>query len=207
MRRGPSPRRPRRSTRSAGGRPSARSRSRPAPPGWQRQSGGVRVFAWPPSCHPRVRAPKEEWRRGLCLSGIPVSDQPEFPLRGPNGRAAMTKTSQITISAESKPGVLARISEVLADAGVNITGLCAGESAGRGKVRLLVSDPARAKQALAAAKIRSAEEPALVLPLEDRPGALAAVASRLAAAKINVKCAYATTAGTGGTANAVIVVA
>jgi hypothetical protein len=119
----------------------------------------------------------------------------------------MAKTTQITVSAESKPGVLARVSDTLAKAGVNITGLCAGESAGRGKIRLLVSDQARAKQALAAAKIRCSEEPALVLPLEDRPGALAAVASRLAAAKINIKCAYATTAGSGGSAHAVIVVA
>ncbi len=119
----------------------------------------------------------------------------------------MAKTTQITVSAESKPGVLARVSDALAKAGVNITGLCAGESAGRGKIRLLVSDQARAKQALAAAKIRCSEEPALVLPLEDRPGALAAVASRLAAAKINIKCAYATTAGSGGSAHAVIVVA
>jgi hypothetical protein len=79
--------------------------------------------------------------------------------------------------------------------------------AGRGKIRLLVSDTARAKQALTAARIRTGEEPALVLPLENRPGALAEVASRLAAAKINIKCAYATTAGPGGSASAVIVVA
>jgi len=119
----------------------------------------------------------------------------------------MAKTTQLTVTAESKPGVLARVSEVLSQAGINITGVCAGEAAGRGKIRILVSDTTRAKQALAAAKIRCSEEPALLLPLDNRPGALAAVASRLAAAKINIKCAYATTAGSGGTAHAVIVVA
>ncbi len=119
----------------------------------------------------------------------------------------MAKTTQLTVTAESKPGVLAKVSDALAKAGVNITGLCAGEAAGRGKIRLVVSDLARAKQALAAAKIRCSEEPALMLSLADRPGALADVASRLAAAKINVKCAYATTAGSGGEASAVIVVA
>src|SRR5262249_53223020 len=118
----------------------------------------------------------------------------------------MAKTTQITVSAESKPGVLARVADTLAKAGVNISAVCAGESAGRGKIRLVVSDPARAKQALAAAKIRCAEEPALVLSMEDRPGALAAVASKLAAAKINIKCAYASTSG-GGTAQVVLVVA
>jgi hypothetical protein len=118
----------------------------------------------------------------------------------------MPKATQITVTAESKPGVLAKVSSALGQAGVNIAALCAGESAGRGKLRLIVSDTRRAKEALAAARIRCAEEPALLLTLDDRPGALAEVTSRLAAAKINVKCAYAT-AGSGGKAQVVLVVA
>jgi len=118
----------------------------------------------------------------------------------------MAKTTQITVSAESKPGVLAKVSDTLAKAGVNISAICAGEAAGRGKIRLVVSDPARAKQALAAAKIRCAEEPALVISMEDRPGALAGVASKLAAARVNIKCAYASTSG-AGMAQVVLVVA
>ena len=118
----------------------------------------------------------------------------------------MAKTTQITVTAESKPGVLAKVSDTLAKAGVNIVAVCAAEAAGRGKIRLVVSDPARAKEALTAARIRCGEEPALLLSMNDRPGALAAVASKLAAAKINVKCAYATTSG-GGTAQVVVVVA
>jgi hypothetical protein len=117
----------------------------------------------------------------------------------------MAKTTQITVTAESKPGVLAKVSRAVADAGVNIVALCAGETAGRGKIRMVVSDLARAKQALAAAKIRCAEEGALLLSLDDRPGALARVTERLAAAKINIKCAYATTGG--ASAQVVLVVA
>ena len=110
----------------------------------------------------------------------------------------MTKITQITVTAQSKPGVLAKIARAVADAGVNITAICAGETAGRGKLRIVVSDPARAKQALAAAKIRCGEEPALLLSVEDRPGALATLAEKFAAAKINIKCAYATTVIPGG---------
>ncbi len=110
----------------------------------------------------------------------------------------MPKTAQLTLTLESKPGVLAKISQALAGAGVNITAICAAETAGRGKIRMVVSDPARAKEALKAAKLRCGEEQALVLTLEDRPGALARVAEKLAAAKINIKCAYATTGGMGG---------
>jgi hypothetical protein len=118
----------------------------------------------------------------------------------------MAKTTQITVAAESRPGVLAKVSRALADAGVNIVALCAGETAGRGKIRMVVSDPARAKQVLTAAKIRCAEEGALLLSLEDRPGALARVTERLAVAKINIKCAYATTGGSAS-AQVVLVVA
>ena len=116
----------------------------------------------------------------------------------------MPKTTQLTLSLESKPGVLAKISQVLAGAGVNITALCAAEAAGRGKIRMVVSDAGRAKEALKAAKLRCGEEQALLLTLEDRPGALARVADKLAAAKINIKCAYATAGGVGGSTTVVL---
>ena len=118
----------------------------------------------------------------------------------------MAQITQITVTAESKPGVLAKVSEALANAGINIAAVCAGDVAGRGKIRLVVSDPSRARQVLAAAKIRCGEEPALLLAMDDRPGTLAAIAAKLGAAKINIKCAYATTAG-GGKAQVVVVVA
>ncbi|MBI3030211.1 MAG: ACT domain-containing protein [Candidatus Rokubacteria bacterium] len=116
----------------------------------------------------------------------------------------MPKTTQLTLTLESKPGVLAKISQALAGAGVNISAICAAEAAGRGKIRMVVSDPGRAKEALKAAKLRCSEEPALVLTLEDRPGALARVAEKLAAAKVNIKCAYATTGGMGGSTTVVL---
>jgi hypothetical protein len=117
----------------------------------------------------------------------------------------MAKMTQLTLTLQSKPGVLAKISRTLADAGVNITGICAAETAGRGKIRMLVSDPARAKEALKAAKYRPGEEQVLTLTLEDRPGALARISEKLAQAKINIKCAYATTAA-GGSATVVLTV-
>ena len=117
----------------------------------------------------------------------------------------MAQVKQLTLTALSKPGVLARICGVLSDAGVNLVAICAADGNSRSKLRMVVSDPARAKQALAAAKIRCGEEPALLLTLDDKPGSLGRVAARLAAAKINIKCTYATTGG-GGTAQVVLVV-
>ena len=74
---------------------------------------------------------------------------------------------------------------------------CAAEASGRGKIRLLVNDPVRAKRALRKAKYRATEEPAFVLRLRNKPGALARVAARLAKERINVRSIYATTAGRG----------
>ncbi len=110
----------------------------------------------------------------------------------------MPTTTQLTLSLASKPGVLAQVASTLARAGVNITAICAPEATGgRGKIRLLVDNPARATEALRGAKFRVGQEEALTLTLDNRPGALAEVAEKLARARINVKCAYATTHGPG----------
>ncbi len=109
----------------------------------------------------------------------------------------MPKVTQLVLNLQSKPGVLANVAGVLAKAGVNIEGLCAVETAGRGKIRLLTSDAAKAEAAFKAAKIRCGHEEALSVSLENRPGTLAEAAQKLAQAKVNIKCAYATTAGAG----------
>jgi hypothetical protein len=109
----------------------------------------------------------------------------------------MPRTTQLTLSLVSRPGTLAALTRSLADAGVNITALSAPEASGRGKIRLLVNDPGRAKRALRKANYRANEEPAFVLRLRNKPGALARVAARLAKERINVRSIYATTAGRG----------
>lgn len=107
----------------------------------------------------------------------------------------MPRTTQLTLNLVSRPGVLAKLARTLADAGVNITALSAIDVAGRGKIRLLVNHPGRAKRALRRAKYRASEEPAFVVRLSNKPGALARVAEKLAKARINIKSAYATTVG------------
>lgn len=110
----------------------------------------------------------------------------------------MARTTQLTVSLASKPGVLAQLAKTLAEAGVNITSLSAEAVAGRGKIRLIVNDPVKARRALRKAKYRFSEEPAYVVRMQNRPGALARVTSKIAKARVNIKGAYATTAGRGG---------
>jgi hypothetical protein len=105
----------------------------------------------------------------------------------------MPRVTQITVTLQNKPGTLAQLCSTLRDAGVNISAVVASEIRGRGKVRLLVDSPDKAKDALKAAKIRFSEEEAIAIELDNRPGALGEVAEKLAKAKINIKYAYATT--------------
>jgi hypothetical protein len=109
----------------------------------------------------------------------------------------MPRMTQLTLSLVSRPGTLAALARTLAEAGVNITALSAAEASGRGKIRLLVNDPVRARRALRKAKYRASEEPAFALRLRNKPGAVARLAARLAKERINVRSIYATTAGRG----------
>jgi hypothetical protein len=109
----------------------------------------------------------------------------------------MPRTTQLTVSLKSKPGVLAQLARTLADARVNIASLSADAVSGRGKIRMIVSDPAKAKRALRRARYRVSEEPAFVVRMRNKPGALARVANKLGKARVNIKSAYATTAGRG----------
>jgi hypothetical protein len=110
----------------------------------------------------------------------------------------MARTTQIVLTLQSRPGVLAKLSRTLADAGVNILALSAAESAGRGKIRLLASNPVKARQALRRAGYRFVEEVAFAVRLRNKPGALARVVEKLARGRVNIRSTYATTAGPGG---------
>lgn len=118
----------------------------------------------------------------------------------------MPTTTQFVVSGQSKPGALARVASVLGEAGVNIKAFSAPEVAGTGKLRLLVADVDGARAALKAAKIRFSEETALLLSLENKPGALKDVADLLNKSRINIKCGYCTPSREGKRAIVVLTV-
>jgi hypothetical protein len=109
----------------------------------------------------------------------------------------MPRATQLSVSLKSEPGVLAQLARTLAEARVNILSLAASATSGRGRIRLIVNDPVKAKRALRRAKYRVSEEPVFIVRLRNKPGALARVAGRLGKARVNIKSAHATTAGRG----------
>ena len=89
--------------------------------------------------------------------------------------------TDLTLYLDDEPGELARVGDVLGKAGANIGGLCAlSTGGGQAEVHILVNDATSAFEALQAAGIKiAAEQEVLVLEIEDRPGALGALARRL----------------------------
>lgn len=121
----------------------------------------------------------------------------------------MPQATQLIINAESKAGGLARVAAALGEAGVNIKAFLApevGPGKTRGKLRVLVTDLERARQVLKKSRISFREEDALILSLENRPGALHDVAEILTNAKINIKCGYCTPSREGKRAIVVLTV-
>jgi len=118
----------------------------------------------------------------------------------------MPVATQLVISGQSKPGALAKVTAVLGEAGVNIKAFSAPEVTGAGKLRLLVADLDGARAALRSAKIKFGEETALLLSLENKPGALKKVAELLMKSRINIKCGYCTPSREGKRALVVLTV-
>lgn len=95
----------------------------------------------------------------------------------------MPKVTQLAVTLANKAGALAQLCSTLGKAGVNISALVAPEIRGRGKVRLLVGSPDKAKEAPSAAKLRFSEEEVIAMELDNRPNALGEVVEKLAQAR------------------------
>ncbi len=105
-------------------------------------------------------------------------------------------STDFTIGLLDEPGTLARASDVLGRAGINIEGACGYLCEGQGRYHVLVSDAEHARRAFIDSGLDILEErEVVVVPIEDRPGAAAAILRRVAAAGINVDLLYASVDG------------
>ena len=108
----------------------------------------------------------------------------------------MAKTNQLTISIANRPGTVAEVARVLADAKVNLLA-CVGVAHGDGgTVHVVVDSAARARKALNAANIAYTESAAEQYELSNKPGALADCLEKLAAKGVNLTSIYATASKT-----------
>ncbi len=112
---------------------------------------------------------------------------------------------EIVVTVVNKIGVLADISKILADHGINIAAVL-GYAAGNNeaKIALVTEDNLRASDALGKKNYKSLKESEVVIvELENKPGALENLTAKLASEGIDIKYLYGTTCTCGGPATIV----
>jgi len=97
---------------------------------------------------------------------------------------------EFSLRLANRPGQLAVLSRLLAEAGINIETLAALSVDGESLVRLMVEDAAEARRVLEESGISFEERAVLDTFLPNRPGALAEVTEDLANAGVNIDSIY-----------------
>lgn len=100
---------------------------------------------------------------------------------------------EIVVTVANKIGVLADISRILADHGINIEAVAGYAENQNAKITLVTDDNLRAVDALKKNAYKSvAENEVVVLELENKPGALKNITAKLASEGIDIKFIYGT---------------
>lgn len=97
---------------------------------------------------------------------------------------------QISIFLPNRPKQLVKVTDALMKAEVNIRALTISETADFGLLRIIVSDPEKAKKALQG-EFLVEETDVIAVQLVDKPGGLNDIAKALGNAEINIEYMYA----------------
>jgi hypothetical protein len=100
--------------------------------------------------------------------------------------------TDLIVDIENTPGALAAVAQAISDAGVNIAAAtCLGPD-GRAELHILVKHAEAAKHALAISHgvTISREREVVVVDVEDRPGVLADLTGKIAAAGVDLDLVY-----------------
>ncbi|HEY5387912.1 MAG TPA: ACT domain-containing protein [Thermoleophilia bacterium] len=100
------------------------------------------------------------------------------------------KVTQLTVFLENRSGRLAEVADLLGKEGINIRGFSTTEAAEYGIVRLIVTDPERARQLLHDAGFTTHFSEVICVTVPDEPGGLAKVLDEVAAAGASIEYLY-----------------
>ncbi len=98
---------------------------------------------------------------------------------------------QLSVFIENREGRLEQVTEVLMNEGVNILSLSMADTTEYGMLRMIVSDPIKAKKALVAEGFSAMLTDVLAVKLEDRVGELHKMTHILCGLKLNIEYMYA----------------
>ena len=100
---------------------------------------------------------------------------------------------EIVVTEKNKIGILANISKILADHGINIEGVAGYAAGGEAQIMLVAEDNLRAADAIKKAGYKSVKEnEVVVVDLINKPGALKNITAKLVSGGIDIKYAYGT---------------
>lgn len=116
-------------------------------------------------------------------------------------------TPQFSIFMVNKPGVLANVLGEFAKEKINVVAMTVMDSAEHGVLRVVVDLPDKARAMLQRTNMTFNETEVLCIVLDNRSGALAAVAEKLGKEHINISYAYCTSGAKGGRTTGVLKVA
>ncbi|MGA2172748.1 MAG: ACT domain-containing protein [Sedimentisphaerales bacterium] len=119
----------------------------------------------------------------------------------------MYVTTQFSVFMVNKPGVLAHILGEFATAKVNITAMTVMDSVEHGVLRVVLDNSEKAEEVLARSNMPFNRTDVLCVILDNRAGALASVAEKLATNHINISYAYCTAGAKGGHTTGILKVA
>ena len=97
---------------------------------------------------------------------------------------------QLSIYAENRKGTLQSITQILADAGINIWGSCTNDGAEYGINRMVVSEPEKAMEALEGAGYLCRLTSVIGVELADEVGNLNRLLQALSESNININYIY-----------------
>jgi hypothetical protein len=104
--------------------------------------------------------------------------------------------TDLTVGLVDRPGSLARASDVLGRAGINVDGAAGYVCDGEGVFHVLVVDAERARRALIDSGFEiQVERQVVTVPVANQPGEGARLLRRLADANVNIDLVYTTLSG------------
>lgn len=107
----------------------------------------------------------------------------------------MPRAKELKIRVEDRPGMLGEVAEALSAKKVNFRAVNAWVESGQGVIRMVVDQTGAAKRVLASKGWTPEEQEVLEVELADKPGALAALATALGKAGVNITHVFVGTAG------------
>jgi len=108
-------------------------------------------------------------------------------------KGSAMKLNQLSVFLENKPGQLSESCLTLAKAGINIVTLSLADTQQFGILRLIVREPAKAKDVLEKAGWVVKLTEVVAIEVEDRPGGLAGVLEIIEGSGLNIEYMYAFT--------------